>query len=254
MSEEENGQEMQRRKVIKTMGVAGGALAGGASGALTLPGTASAKKGEIDTSDWLVDVDIENERQARVSTQTRPQATEVYVGPNKNASPAESAIESRSMGDYTASTQDTKVGTENLSVSASATLLTWDIPDVVPVIGGDDFELKISASVGLGGVSASFDACVGGECISVAGVNVGLGINTVDVSTKGTVYGVPFELTVSVTLNASVGDVWNPDPSLEVSASGEVCLGRDLCDENPSGWENITCMLCASAGTSVTLI
>ncbi|MFC4449973.1 hypothetical protein [Halorussus aquaticus] len=239
---------MQRRKVIKSLGVAGGAVATGVGGTLAIPGTAAAEEKELDTSDWIVDLDVEKGQSASVGTRSGPPETEVYVGQNKNADPSTSAIESRSVG------SSGGMSTQNYSVSASATLLTWDIPEEVPIIGGDELTFSISASVGLGGVSASFDVCVGGECISLAGVNVGIGTNTVDVSTKGTFYGVPFELTVSVTLTASIGSVTNPDASLDVGASGEVCLGRDLCDANPSGWENVTCMLCASAGTSVTVI
>ncbi|WP_128478284.1 hypothetical protein [Halorussus pelagicus] len=247
MPENDSNQDMQRRNVIKSLGVAGGALAGGAGTALSVPGIASAQEKELDPSDWIVNIDVESQSEPDISTSTRPRATEIYVGPNKTADANQSAIHSRSVGGGDVSTQ-------NLSVSASATLFTWTIPDSVPHIGGEDVTIEVSASVGLSGVSASFDICVGGSCVSIAGVDVGFGGKTIDVSTKGTFYGVPFEVTVSVTLNASIGNPLNPDPSLELGGNGEVCLGREFCDEDDGGWERVGCSLCRSAGTSVVLI
>lgn len=247
MPEDDNNQDMQRRNVIKSLGVAGGALAGGA-GALSVPGTASAQeKGELDPSDWIVEVDVESQSEPDINTSTRSRATEIYVGPNKTSDVSQSAIHSRSVGGG-------DVTTQNFEVSASATLFTWTIPDSVPYIGGDDLTIEVSASVGLGGVSASFDICVGGSCVSIAGVNVGFGAKTIDIGTKGTFYGVPFEVTASLTLTASIGNPTNPDPSLEIGGSAEVCLGRDFCDKDGGAWERIGCSLCASAGTSVVLI
>lgn len=253
MSSGNGNKRLQRRKVLKSLGVAGGALA--------IPGTAAAKgdetpvpgKDEIDTSDWLFDIDLtEVSRKSVRGKSARPPETDIYVGPNKTVDASESTIRQRAVGKREVDVGKSDVDTENFS--ASATLLTWEIPDVVPVIGGQDFDLQISASVGWGGVSASLSVVVAGYDISIGGFNVSLGENEAEVSGKGTVYGVPFEVSATLEVSAGMGSVWNPDPELSVGAVGELCLGRDLCDEDASGWENVGCMLCASVGDSVTLL
>lgn len=241
MSEKDKNQDMQRRKVIKSLGAASGAMA---TGALAFPGSAAAKdkkkKGRIDTSDWDVDIDVSGDQ---------VKDKEIYVGKNKNTELDSNSIATRAKTDNSGD-----LTTQGWSVSSSATLLTWNIPYDVPYIGGDTVTLEASVSVSLTGASISLDICLNGSsCISVAGVNVQLGNGEIGADIKGSFYGVPFTLDGSVGYDISV-DPFGPSASVSLTPSAQLCLGRDLCDKNASGWQNVACQLCASASHSITLI
>lgn len=239
MSDKDKNQEMQRRKVIKSFGAASGVMA---TGALGFSGSAAAEKekrknGKVNTKDWDVDIDVSG---------SQVNKKEIYVGKNKNADLTSDSIAVRSKGDG--------VGTEGWSVSSSATLLTWIIPSEVPYIGGDTLTLEASVSVSLTSADISLDICLNGtSCISIAGVNVSIGSGDISADIKGSFYGVPFTLDGSVGYDISV-DPLALSADLSLSATAQVCLGRDLCDTDADGWENIACMLCASASQSVTLL
>ncbi len=234
---------MKRRNIIKTVGVAGGTFAMSGVATAETKQTNEEKK-SINPDDWIVDIDVEEKDR----TTTQSTETEIYVGPNKNADINDSSsIASRA-------TESGDVGTRGLSWGASATLLTWTAPDSVPVLGGNPISLEVSVSLGLGGASASIDLCANDVCIGIGGFDVGLGLNHVDIESKGTMSGVPYEASFSLEVNAGVGSVTNPDPSLTIGTSGQVCLGQDLCDEDSTGWENVSCMLCATGSTSNSLI
>lgn len=247
MSEEN---DLSRRSVLKRAGATGGVLA--------VPGLAAASGGSdslrqsgIDTSDWVVDIDEVDSGGRLQSSRPGLQSgglgeTEIYVGPNKNASAS-------SQSSITYGAGDRRVTPQNWSVSYSATLATWTIPDDVPEVGGEELELTISGSVGFGNASISLSICIGGNCISIAGFNVDIGQTTIDVSTKGTIYGIPFEVAATLTFNIDV-DVLARDASINVEGTAEVCLGRDLCDRDGAGWEQIGCSLCTGATVSVTVL
>lgn len=244
MSDEDKNREMQRRKVIKSFGAASGMMA---TGALGFSGAAAAEKdkrknGKINTSDWEVDLDVSDDQ---------VNAKEIYVGKNKNADLTPDSIAARSRRD---SVNSEDVSTEDWSVSSSATLLTWVIPSEVPYIGGDTLTLEASVSVSLTSADISLDICLNGSsCISIAGVNVSIGSGDISADVKGSFYGVPFTLEGSVGYDISV-DVWSLSADVNLTASAQVCLGRDLCDTDADGWESIGCALCASASQSVELI
>lgn len=233
---------MSRRSVLKRATVASGALS--FPGAAAAADTAISSDREIDTSDWVVDID---EAGSGTGLQSGGLGdTEIYVGPNQDTS-----VSSPTSIAYQA--DNPRVAPQNWSVNYSATLATWTIPDDIPEVGGEELSLTISGGIGFANASISLSICIGGNCLSIAGFNIDIGETTLDIGTKGTIYGIPFEVAATLTFNINV-DVLARDASATVDGIAEVCLGRDFCDRDGAGWEQIGCSLCASAGVSVTVL
>ncbi|WP_132057153.1 hypothetical protein [Halorussus amylolyticus] len=224
--EQSNDSSFSRRRVLST----------GATGvaALGMPGLAAANS-RFKESDASV-FDAENWEVTADSPDSHVD-TRVYVGPHKNAQPFHAEGNDEVSAQATTLSQKIRLGT---------------IPDVVPVIGGSDLFIKVSATFGLTEVSADISVCVDDACLSIAGAGFTYSESEVCIDGKGTIKGIPVELEGCLTFNPSLNPV-----GLEVGGSVTGCLGRNLCDTDwsPSnGWDyGRTCGLCKTFSVSATL-
>ena len=206
---------MKRRKALKTVGVLGGAVA--------FPGATAAGRSSgdvdldsVDTSDWYVDLTpVTQEGEVRSDVETQ-----VFVGEERTASASDVEIEPDDVG-------------------GTWTLVKFTLPSEVPNIGGATAELKATAEVGISGATVGLSLCVDGDCIQLGSFSLGMFQGTLlDIEVKGTVEEIP--LTVDGELDASLGrDGWTPQ--LELDASLELCVGRENCDGDESGWDEELC-------------